>query len=346
MLYIHQYPDWTHFRFDSRKVLNALGEARLQEGKLIGAMETCGFQDLEQELLIQDICSNSAIDDHNLEEDFVKQQAALVQGGNSQSADPAIRIYLGAITKAFNPVTTERLFAWHASMGQNKVASFRQGPSAVSHVQGEARLDFDGPNPERLKQEVERYIQWMETSNMDGVIKAAVAHFWFITLRPFADANGRLARLLTIVALARSEQTTRCQFSLNQAFLDRKEEYFKILNETQRSNGDLTEWILWFIETMQQAMVTTRERILKEQRKTAFYNRHAGEAFDEKDQKLFTALFTGKLSESFTAKDLAAVIDQSHDTALRTIQRLIAKGILKADEKGGRSQRYSLGDRG
>ena len=177
---------------------------------------------------------------------------------------------------------------------------------------------------------------------MDGVIKAAVAHFWFITLRPFADANGRLARLLTIVALARSEQTTRCQFSLNQAFLDRKEEYFKILNETQRSNGDLTEWILWFIGTMQQAMSSTRERILKEQRKTAFYNRHAGEAFDEKDQKLFTALFTGKISESFTAKDLAAVIDQSHDTALRTIQRLIAKGILKADEKGGRSQRYSM----
>jgi Fic family protein len=93
---------------------------------------------------------------------------------------------------------------------------------------------------------------------------------------------------------------------------------------------------------MRQAMASTRERILKEQRKTAFYNRHAGEAFDEKDQKLFTALFTGALPENFTAKDLAAVINQSHDTALRTIQRLIAKGILKADEKGGRSQRYSM----
>ena len=342
MLYIHQYPDWTHFRFDARKVLNALGEARLQEGKLIGAMETCGFQDLEQELLIRDIQSNSAIDGYSLKEDFVKEQVALVQGGAAQSADPMVRIYLGAITKAFNPVTAERLFAWHAAMGQNKVASFRQGPSVVTYGRGDSRLDFDGPNPERLEQEVERYIQWMETSTMDGVIKAAVAHFWFITLRPFADANGRLARLLTIVALARSEQTTRCQFSLNQAFLDRKEEYFKILNEAQRSNGDLTEWILWFIGTMQQAMSSTRERILKEQRKTAFYNRHAGEAFDEKDQKLFTALFTGQLSESFTAKDLASVIDQSHDTALRTIQRLIAKGILKADEKGGRSQRYSM----
>ncbi|MBR2058493.1 MAG: Fic family protein, partial [Fibrobacter sp.] len=249
MLYIHQYPDWTHFRFDSRKVLNALGETRLQEGKLIGAMETCGFQDLEQELLIQDIRSNSAIDGIHLDKAFVEQQVALVQGGSAQSADPAVRIYLAAITKAFNPLTQERLFAWHASMGQNKVASFRAVPSAVQYRQGELQLDFEGPNPERLEQEVERYIQWMESSSMDGVIKAAVAHFWFATLRPFADANGRLARLLTIVALARSEQTTRCQFSLNQAFLERREEYFKILNATQRGNGDLTEWILWFIET-------------------------------------------------------------------------------------------------
>ena len=206
MLYIHQYPDWTHFRFDSRKVLNALGETRLQEGKLIGAMETCGFQDLEQELLIQDICSNSAIDGIHLDKAFVEQQVALVQGGSAQSADPAVRIYLAAITKAFNPLTQERLFAWHASMGQNKVASFRAAPSAVQYRQGELQLDFEGPNPERLEQEVERYIQWMESSSMDGVIKAAVAHFWFATLRPFADANGRLARLLTIVALARSEQ--------------------------------------------------------------------------------------------------------------------------------------------
>jgi Fic family protein len=342
MLYIHQYPDWTHFRFDSRKVLNALGETRLQEGKLIGAMETCGFQDLEQELLIQDIRSNSAIDGIHLDKAFVEQQVALVQGGSAQSADPAVRIYLAAITKAFNPLTQERLFAWHASMGQNKVASFRAAPSAVQYRQGELQLDFEGPNPERLEQEVERYIQWMESSSMDGVIKAAVAHFWFATLRPFADANGRLARLLTIVALARSEQTTRCQFSLNQAFLERREDYFKILNATQRGNGDLTEWILWFIETLQAAMSSTRERILKEQRKTAFYNRHAGEAFDEKDQKLFTALFAGTLPASFTAKELAAIIDQSHDTALRTIQKLIAKGILKSDEKGGRSQRYSI----
>ena len=144
------------------------------------------------------------------------------------------------------------------------------------------------------------------------------------------------------MALARSEQTTRCQFSLNQAFLERREDYFKILNATQRGNGDLTEWILWFIETLQAAMASTRERILKEQRKTAFYNRHAGEAFDEKDQKLFAALFAGTLPASFTAKELAAIIDQSHDTALRTIQKLIAKGILKSDEKGGRSQKYSL----
>lgn len=338
MLYIHQFPDWTHFRFDARKVVNALGEARLQEGKLIGAMETCGFQELEQNLLIQDIVSNYAIDGYVLNAADIQKDLENIQAaGNSM-----VRNYMGAILNAFNPITQERLFAWHASMGENRVASFRQTPSTIRLQQGETQLDFDGPNPERLEQEMEHLVQWIESAKMDGVIKAAIAHFWFVTLRPFADANGRLARLLTILMLARSEQTTRCQFSLNQAFLERKEDYFKALNQAQRGNGDLTDWILWFIDTLLYAMASSKEKIAKEQKRTAFYNRHVGEALDEKDQKLLTALFAGELPESFTAKEVAALVDASHDTALRTIQGLISKGILKADSKGGRSQRYSL----
>jgi len=338
MLYIHQFPDWTHFRFDARKVVNALGEARLQEGKLIGAMETCGFQELEQNLLIQDIVSNYAIDGYILDPKSVQEDLENIQtAGNSM-----VRNYMGAILNAFNPITQERLFAWHASMGENRVAHFRQEPSLVRYPQGDSQLDFDGPNPERLEQEMEHLVQWIESAKMDGVIKAAIAHFWFVTLRPFADANGRLARLLTILMLARSEQTTRCQFSLNQAILEKKEEYFKALNSAQKGNGDLTEWILWFIDALLYAMASTKGKIAQEQKRVAFYNRHAGEALDQKDQKLLTALFAGELPESFTAKEVAALVDASHDTALRTIQGLISKGILKADSKGGRSQKYSL----
>lgn len=342
MLYIHQYPDWTHFRFDSRKVLNALGEARLQEGRLIGAMETCGFRDLELSLLIRDIVSNYQIDGFQLQEDWVRRQVEAVQNGNLQDANTMIRVYLGAITKSFSPISQERLMAWHASMGHSSTSAYRGVASAVHFRQGDMELDFEGAGFERLPQEMERYVQWLETSLMDGVIKAAVAHFWFITLRPFSEANGRLARLLTILTLARSEQTTRCQFSLNQAILERKEDYFKILNETQRGNGDLTLWILWFIRTMQQAMSSTQVCIERDYRKVSFYNRHAGETFDSKDQKLFAALFAGNLPEDFTAKDLAVIIGSSHDTALRTIQRLMSRGILKANSKGGRSQRYSM----
>ena len=338
MLYIHQFPDWTHFRFDARKVVNALGEARLQEGRLIGTMETCGFWELEQSLLVQDIVSNYAIDGISISsESVLKDLKQLQNSGNSM-----VRNYMGALLNAFNPITKERLFAWHASMGDNRVASFRQKANTVRFQQGDMLLEFDGPNPERLEQEMERLIQWIETAKMDGVIKAAIAHFWFITLRPFDDANGKLARLITVLMLARSEQTTRCQFALNQAILERREDYFKILNESQRGNGDLTEWILWFIDSLLYAMESTQKQIAQEQRRVAFYNNHAGEALDEKDQKLLAALFAGNLPRNFTAKEVAALVGASHDTALRTIQRLISKGILKADSKGGRSQRYSL----
>lgn len=338
MLYIHQFPGWTDFRFDFKKVLNALGETRLQEGKLLGTMQMSCLKDIELDLLTKDIVANYAIDGHILDYGDIKKEISLGNNGTNNM----VKNFLGAIMNSANPVTEERLFAWHASMGQNKVPLYRNDSSTIHYQSENANHKFEGPNPERIQNEMEHFINWLENSTMDGVIKAAIAHFWFLTIRPFADANGRLARLITILMLARSERTTCCQYSLNKQILEDKEGYFRILCETQASNGDLTPWILWFLETMQKSFHQTELRIEGGNKKRKFFNQHVGEAFNSKEQILLNSLFDGIIPETFTAKDVAALENTSHDTSLRIIQGLIGRGILKATEKGGRSQRYCL----
>ena len=207
MLYIHQFPDWTRFRFDSPKVLNALGQTRLEEGKLIGIMQICGLKDIEAKLLAEDIVANYAIDGYTLDPTNTLAEVEL----KSKGSQNYIKNYLGAIQNASQPLTEERIFNWHSAMGQNKVLRYRNTPSEVQTTLDEKTLHFVGPNPERLQSEMTNFLSWFENDDMDGVIKAAIAHFWFLTIRPFTDANGRLARAITAMQLARAESTTHCQ---------------------------------------------------------------------------------------------------------------------------------------
>ena len=244
MLYIHQFPDWTRFRFDSPKVLQALGQTRLEEGKLIGIMQICGLKDIEAKLLAEDIVANYAIDGYTLDSAQTLAEVEL----KSKGSQNYIKNYLGAIHNASQPLTDERIFNWHSAMGQNKVKHYRDTPSEVQTTidaiapDSATTLRFTGPNPERLQSEMENFLSWFESANIDGVIKAAIAHFWFITIRPFADANGRLARAITAMQLARAENTTHCQYALNKQIYIHKNDYFKILARTQAASGDLTEF--------------------------------------------------------------------------------------------------------
>lgn len=338
MLYIHQFPDWTRFRYDSRRVMDALGQTRLAEGRLIGILEMCRLKDFESVQLAEDIVANYAIDGHSLSTNAVKKDVELLNQGKHNF----IKNYIGAIQNSGAPLTLERICNWHAAMGQNKVMQFRNEASEVSFADETRTLNFAGPNPERLQNEMEHFLTWFEAAEMDGVIKAAIAHFWFLTLRPFADANGRLARTITAMQLARAEQSSGIQYALNVQILENRIEYFRILAKTQAGNGDLTEWILWFLKMMQQAISRSEQTIAPEIRQIAFGNLHAGESFSERAILLMKALQDGSLPKSFTSREAAALFGTSHDTAHREIQILMDKGILQADKKGGRSQRYSL----
>ena len=328
-LFIHQYPDWTRFRYNSQSVMDALGQTRLQEGRLIGVTNLVNDNAEEMQMLAQDIAANYALDDRNLDPQKVKTEIA-----KKNNASDDIRNMVGALQNAKQPLTAERLLAWHAAIGQNKVKNVRTKESAVG--------SFTGISAERIPLEMERFIDWIENSTTDGAIKAAVAHFWFLTIRPFEDGNGRIARALTTMILARSENTSHCLFALCPQILEEREEYFRQLLKAQSGNGDLTEWILWFLQIMRRSIEVRERDIADTLKKIQFEQKNKDAALSERERKIVNAAWEGTLPATFSVKEAAALTGTSHDSALRDIQALIQKGIVRAESKGGRSQKYSL----
>ena len=328
-LFIHQYPDWTKFRYNAQSVMDALGQTRLIEGALVGVADLVCDSDLEMRMLAKDIAANYALDGYTLEIPILESE---IKKKNSARND--IRNFVGAIQNAKLPLTEERLFAWHAAIGQNKVKSFRTKESVAG--------TFTGVSPERIPLEIGRFIDWFENSTQDGAIKAAIAHFWFLTIRPFEDGNGRIARALAAMLLARSEDTTRCQYTLNEQILKDRENYIQTLFKAQAGNGDLTEWILWFLSAMQKSIEDSKKEIAGALKKMQFLQKNQQADLSGRERRIIEAVWNGELPAVFSVKEVAAFTGTSHDSALRDIQDLIQKEIVRPENKGGRSQKYSL----
>lgn len=323
---IHQFPDWTHFSYDSRRVLDALGKTRLAEGRLLGIAQMCNLGKTESILQTRDIMASLSIDDHESNEESARKLADT----------------WGLGKKSIPPLTLERLADWHAFASGDRHSLFRTTESEVVFHDELSDIRFAGPGPERLQNELINFVTWFEITPMDGLIKAALAQFWFLTIRPFNNHNGLLARAITAIQLARAEDNSRCLFSVNEQILKNRVEYFRILGKTQGKDGDLTEWIMWFLKMARQAINESEKIFETEITRFAFQSKHAGKVLNTREQQLVNAIFEGIIPESFTSKDAAALFGTSHDTALREIQNLVSKGILYTNQKGGRSQRYSL----
>ena len=328
-LFIHQYPDWTRFRYNAQSILAALGQTRLEEGALIGIVDLTSTPESEIRTLAQDIVANYALDGHVLDLDKVIDE---IQKKNAAQND--IRNFVGAIQNAKQPLTIDRIFAWHAAIGQNKVKNFR----SKENIAGA----FTGVSPERIPLEMERFIDWFENDPQDGAIKAAIAQFWFLTIRPFEDGNGRIARALSAMLLARSEDTTRCQYALNEQILKDRDSYIQILSKSQVGNGDLTEWILWFLNAMQKSIENSKKEIADSLKKMQFMQKNLQADLSARERKIIEAVWNGELPNVFSVKEVATLTGTSHDSALRDIQDLIQKEIVRPENKGGRSQKYSL----
>lgn len=325
MLYIHQYPDWTKFRYNYQNVSDALGRARFLEGKLIGISDIVCGPEAETSILARDFFANFAVDGNVADQETI--EAEILKRNN---ATDAVKNMMGALQNAKAPLTMDRLFAWHAAIGQNKVKNFRAKDSGW------------GVSPERIRHEMDRFLNWFETSSQDGALKAAIAQFWFLTIRPFDDGNGCIARTLSGMLLARSEESARCQYALNEYILLHKDDYFRILAKAQAGTGDLTEWILWFLQALCSSIETSLQRISPALKQMQFRLKFQGIDFTPRERKIFEAVFSGTLPQSFTVKEAATFCGVSHDSALRDIQSLIAKGVFSAESKGGRSQKYRI----
>ena len=337
MLYIYQFPDWTNFTFNSKRVLDALGKVRYKEGHLAGLLEACGSKEFDDATLAEEIVANYAIDNHKLDTDEVIKDIAGQAHGMA-----VVKSYLNMVASPAKEFTHERLLLWHTAMRHTRTHKFRDATSSVTACDGE--LSFVGPGAERLAAEMDRFFRWIENDSSDSAIKAAIAHFWFLTLRPFDDRNGRIARLISTALLCQDKPQTNLQYALSSQILARRDEYLRILNKTQCGSGDLTEWILWFLAQIENAVQASEEKISPQARRAKFMGKHSGIPTDERAQILVDAVMKGNIPAEFTTGDVAKVLGTSHDTALREIQSLVKKGILKSGKKGGRSQRYSVVD--
>lgn len=364
MTYIHEHKNWTDFTWDNKKVMLKLGEARSKQGKLLGKMESLGF-DLQNEAVLntltRDVTKSSEIEGEYLAIDQVRSSIARRLGMDIPGAveserhvDGIVEMMLDATQNYDKPLTKDRLFDWHAALfptGRSNlfkitVADWRKdtkGPmQVVSGPAGKEKVHYQAPDSDRIEREMNKFLNWFESKHdVDLVLKAAVAHLWFVTIHPFEDGNGRITRAITDMVLARSDQSIKRFYSMSAQIRAERKQYYAKLEEAQKGNSDITDWILWFLQCLINAIDSTEEILSKTLYKAAFWTAHSTTAINERQQKIINMLLNGFYGKLTTSK-WAKITKCSQDTALRDIRDLIDKEILQKNPAGGRSTNYEL----
>ena len=374
--YIHSNTKWPNFYWDHKKILSILAKARNLQGKLVGKMESIGFE-LQNEAVLKtltlDILKSSEIEGEYLEKKQVRSSIARRLGINitnpivsERSVDGFVDIMIDATHYYKTPLTAERLFNWHEALfptgrsGMNRitVADWRKdtdGPmQVVSGAIGKEKIHFQAPSSEFIDEEMKDFLVWFEKKDnnsnnnkdeqIDLVLKAAIAHLWFVTIHPFEDGNGRITRVITDMLLARSDNSIQRFYSMSAQILIERKEYYNVLEKTQKGDLDITNWILWFWNCMINAINSSEIILLNVLSKATFWKLHSTTILNERQNKMINKLFDdfkGKLTSSKWGK----ITKCSQDTALRDIQDLVKKKILQKEIGGGRSTSYELYDK-
>jgi Fic family protein len=362
--YIHDLKEWPWFQWKQERLVVRLSELRLRQGRLIGHMEALGFQfraEAVLQTLTEDVLKSSEIEGEVLDREQVRSSIARHLGmdiGGLTAADRnvegVVEMMLDTTQNYAEPLTAERLFAWHASLfptarsGMTKITvgawrTDKSGPmQVVSGPMGKEKVHYEAPAAARLNREMKKFLDWFNKDDgMDLVLKAGVAHLWFATIHPFDDGNGRIARAIADMMLARSDQSPQRFYSMSAQIRQERKAYYEILEATQKGDLEITSWLEWFLDCLNRAFdraETTLGAVLK---KARFWESHAGVSFNERQRKIVNQLlngFEGKLTSSKWAK----LAKCSQDTALRDIEDLVKKGVLVKDAAGGRSTSYSL----
>ncbi len=363
-IYIHELKDWPKFRWADDTLAARLAAVRHHQGRLIGRMEGLGFK-LRAEAILpsltEEVIKSSEIEGEVLDRDQVRSSIArrfgMDVGGLApvdRSVEGVVGMMLDATQNYHLPLTEERLFDWHAGLfptghsGITKIEvgrwrSDKTGPMQVtSGAVGRERVHFEAPATTRLEREMSDFFRWFNGKDrLDPVIDAAIAHFWFVTIHPFEDGNGRIARAIADMALARSEQTPWRFYSMSTQIRAERKDYYDILEATQKGDLDISPWIEWFLGCLDRAFYSAEDILASVLSKARFWEENADAKLNDRQRHIVNRLLNG-FEGTLTSSKYALLAKCSQDTASRDIDDLIRQSILARDPGGGRSTSYSL----
>lgn len=363
-MYIHELQDWPKFHWSAERIAGPLASLRHRQGRLIGHMEVLGFN-LQQEAVLKtltaDVLKSSEIEGEKLDAEQVRSSIARRLGMDIGALKPADRNVEGVVemmldaTRHYDqPLTAERLFAWHASLfptGRSGMTAItvgawrddKTGPmQVVSGPMSKEHVHYEAPKAERLEREMAALLKWFEgDTTIDQVLTAGLAHLWFVTIHPFDDGNGRIARAIADMALARSEQSPQRFYSMSAQITKEHKDYYDILERTQKGTMDVTPWMEWFLGCLGRAIDGAQETLSAVLGKARFWGRIKDVKLNDRQRLVINRLLDGFEGKLTTSK-YATLAKCSQDTAHRDILELIDRGLMVQNPEGGRSTSYSL----
>jgi len=366
MTYVHELASWPKVTWDSGRLAARLAEVRHKQGRLLGKMEALGF-DVRTEaslaVLTSDVVNSSAIEGETLNPDEVRSSIARRLGLDvaglpraGRDVEGIVEMMLDATGKFTEPLTKDRLFGWHASLfptgrsGMHEIAVGQWRPNEAGEMQvvsgpiGRERVHFKAPDAENLESEMKAFIDWFNgPASVDPVLKAGIAHFWFVTIHPFEDGNGRIARAIADMALARADGTKHRFYSMSSQIAVERQDYYLELEIAQRGDLDITRWLAWFLDCLGRAIDGADQTLGAVLHKAKLWQRINRNPVNERQRLVINQLlsdFKGHLTTSKYAK----LAKCSPDTALRDVRELLSRGILLQNESGGRSTSYRLAE--
>lgn len=360
-MYIYEHENWTHFYWDDQQVLPLVADVRLMQGRILGRVSDLGFSldsELEISAISDEVIASSRIEGVHLDDAQVRSSVARSLGvfdpsprDSTREVDGAVSVLLDAVAYYNEPFSSQRFMGWHNALFPSgysglraiTVADFRKGSmGVVSGPIGHEKIHYQAPEAAVVPGLMDEFVDWLNTDDSDPLIKAAVAHLWFLTLHPFDDGNGRIARALTEAMLARSDKSSRRFYSMARYILAHRENYYSALERTQKGTSDITTWLLWFMNALKEILEEANKSIDAVLARDRYWRTLDGVNLNDRQRFMLKKLlgdFEGKLTTAKWAK----MCKVSSDTALRDINDLVDKGVLAVDDTAkGRSTSYLL----
>ncbi len=367
-MWIHENQSWPQFTWDVEAISTQLSNIRYRQGQLLGHMENIRF-DFKREanlnVLTNDVVKSSAIEGENLNPQEVRSSIARHLGLDVADLIPASRDVEGIVemmldaTQGYSkPLTKKRLFNWHAALfptgrsGMNRISvgnwrTIESGPmQVISGPIGKEKVHFEAPAAEKLEREMEQFLTWFNESNpIDPVLKAGISHFWFVTIHPFEDGNGRIARAIGDMALSHADGTSDRFYSLSSQIESERKNYYDILERQQRNTMDITEWLSWFLGCLERSISNAENILGNVLFKTKLWQKINENPVNERQQLIINRMLEDDFEGYMNTSKYAKMAKCSNDTALRDIQNLKTRGIFIQNPGGGRSTSYRLTDK-